>query len=789
MKSPGFTAVAVLTLALGIGSNTAIFSAVNAVLLRPLPFADPDRLVLVSEKTQQRSQRGFSVPDLFDFKEQSRSFAGFSGFYFEPINFGSRQGTERILASYVTADFFATLGVQPSLGRSFLPDDDRPGANQVVILAHRLWRQRLGGDPDVIGKTVLLDGKPFAVIGIMPSGFHLYTAAELWLPMGLWPYSRERSDHWALYAVARLKPGVTIQSAQAELEAVASRLSQQYPQWHTGMGAALVPLYEDMVGDIRPALLTLMAAVSLVLLIACMNVANLLLSRGASRQKEIAIRTALGAGRLHIVRQLLVENLLVALLGGGLGLLLAFWVMDLVLAVRGADVPRLHEVNLDHRVLGFSLAASLFAGLISGLAPSIQAARPELTTALKESGRTTDGTSRQRLRSALVVCEISLALLLLIGAGLLIKNLFLLRGVHLGYNPDQVLAVEISLPRMRYNDEFDKARFSQQVLGRVSALPGVQRSAASFPLPVYGTAWGMLYSVEGQPEPAPGQFPLAQVASVSPDYFSTLQIPLLQGRSFAETDTQEAPGVVIIDETLASFHWPNESPIGKHLRIRSEDRPRTIVGLVGSVKNSGLGERSRPQMYMPYLQKMQGTSLVPTVYLVLRTAGDPMSLAAALKEEIQEVDPNTAVSEIKPMDELLDESTAERRFSALLMGIFSGLALVLAAIGSYGVVSYSVAQRTHEFGIRMALGAQPSDVLKLVVGQGLKLSLIGVVIGLATAFALTRAMSGLLYGVSATDPITFSAVSLLLTSVTLLACYIPARRATKVDPMVALRYE
>jgi putative ABC transport system permease protein len=789
LKRPGFTVVAVLTLALGIGANTAIFSVVNAVLLRPLPFKEADRLVLLSQKTQEIKQRGFSVPDLFDFKEQNRSFESFAGFYSEPINFGSSQGAERLPASYVSADFFATLGVRPLMGRTFLPAEDHPGTDRVVIISQRLWQERFRGSADTVGKAVSLDGKPFTVVGVIPSGFRLYGETDLWLPFGLWPYSGERSDHWALYAVARLKRGVTFQAAQAEMEAIANGLSQQYPKTNSDAGAQLFPLYEDMVGDIRPALLILLAAVGLVLLIACVNIANLLLARAASRQKEIAIRAALGANRGRIVRQLLTENLMLAVIGGGLGVLLAFWGMDLVLALGGADIPRIHEVAIDRRVLVFSLVVSLFAGLIFGLVPALQAAETDLTNALKESGQMMSGSGRGRLRNALVICEIALALVLLIGAGLLIKSLVLLRGVNPGYNSDHVLTVEISLPRTKYQDEFDKARFSQQALERVRTLPGVQQAAASYPLPVYGRAWGMFYRVEGQPEPEPGKFPLSQVASVSPDFFSTLQIPLMQGRSFTNSDTQESPGVVIIDETLARLYWPNENPTGKRLTIQPEDRPREIVGVAGSVRNYGLGRSPKPQIYIPYNQRIQSTNLVPFEYLTLRTATDPASMTQAVKKEIQEVDRDIAISEIKPMNELLDEAIADRRFSALLMEIFSILALILAAVGIYGVMAYSVSQRTHEIGIRMALGAQSSDILKLVVGQGMILTLIGLIIGLTGAFVLTRLMSSLLYGVSATDPFTFIAISLLLAGVALVASYIPARRAMKVDPMVALRYE
>jgi putative ABC transport system permease protein len=788
VKTPGFTAVAIIALALGIGANTAIFSVVNAVLLRQLPYQEPERLVLLAQKTPQRPQTGFSIPDLFDFKEQNQSFAQCAGFYSELVNLGSPQGTELLPVSYVNADFFAALGTQPSVGRAFLSKDDYAGASQVAVISHEVWQKQFGGSQNVIGQKVTLDGRPFEIIGVMPRGFQFYEPIDVWLPMGLWPYSRERDNHWALYAVARLKPGVTIHAAQAEMDGIASQLSQQYPESNTDRGAALFPLHDEMVGEIRPALQLLLAAVGFVLLIACANVANLLLARSSVRQKEIAIRAALGAGRWRIVRQLLTESLLLAALGGALGVLLAFWATDLVMAVGGADIPRLAEVSIDRSVLGFSLAVTMLAGVGFGLVPALQATKLELTTALKESSRVGGGARGRRLRDALVIGEVALALVLLIGAGLLIKSLSVLRGVNPGYEPGQVLTVGLSLPRATYHDDFDRARFAQQVVERVSAIPGAEQVASSYPLPVYGMAWGMSYWAEGEPQPAAGQAPPCQTATVSPGFFSTLRIPLLQGRDFNESDRRESQGVIVIDETLARRHWPNESPLGKRLTVTG-DRPRTIVGVVGAVRNWGLNEAPRPQIYLPHLQPLDVTSFVPFMYLSVRTRVAPLSLAATVKSKIEEVDRDVAISEMKTMDELLDQSVAQRKFSTLLMELFSALALVLAAVGIYGVMSYSVTQRTQEIGIRMALGAQTKDVLRMVIGHGMTMVLIGVGIGLAGALAVTRIMSNLLYGVSATDPLTFVSVSLLLASVALVACLVPARRAMKVDPMEALRYE
>jgi putative ABC transport system permease protein len=788
VKTPGFSVVAIVALALGIGANTAIFSVVNGVLLRQLPYQEPERLVVLAQKMPQNPQAGFSIADLFDFKEQNQSFEQCAGFYSELVNLGSAQGTQQSPVSYVTADFFAALGVQPRVGRAFLPKDDYAGASQEVVISHDVWQKQFGGSPNVTGQKVTLDGRPFEVIGVMPQGFQFYEPIDLWLPIGLWPYSRERDNHWALYAVARLKPGVTIHAAQAEMDGIASQLSQQYPETNTDRGAALFPLYDEMVGEIRPALQLLLAAVGFVLLIACANVANLLLARSSVRQKEIAIRAALGAGRWRIVRQLLTESLLLALLGGALGVLLAFWATDLVMAVGGADIPRLAEVSIDRSVLGFSLLVTMLAGVCFGLAPALQATKLELTTALKESSRSATGGRGRRLRDALVIAEVALALVLLIGAGLLIKSLSLLRGVDPGYEPGQVLTVGISLPRATYRDDFDRARLSQQVLERVKAIPGAQSAASSYPLPVYGMAWGMFCRAEGEPEPAPGQAQECRTATVSPGFFQTLRIPLLQGRDFNESDRQESQAVIVIDETLARRHWPNESAVGKRL-IVSDDRPREVVGVVGAVRNWGLNEAPRAQIYLPHLQPLATTSFVPFTYLSVRTEVAPMSLAAVVKSKIEEIDRDVAVSEMKTMDELLDQSVAQRRFSTLLMELFSGLALLLAAVGIYGVMSYSVTQRTQEIGIRMALGAQTRDVLKMVIGHGMTLVLIGVGIGLVGAISVTRIMSSLLYGVSATDPVTFIVVSLLLAGVALLACLVPARRAMKVDPMEALRYE
>jgi putative ABC transport system permease protein len=790
LNNPGFTLIAVLTLALGIGANTAIFSLVDAVLIRPLPYPEPERLVILAQNNSQIRRSGFSMADLFDFREQSRSFASFAGFYYEPLNLGRSEGAEQVNAAFVTSDFFATLGAQPALGRAFVPAEDRRGADAVAVISQKVWRERFGGDPNALGQSIALDGRSYTVVGVAPPGFRLDTeAVDLWLPIGLFPHQWDRKNHWALYAVARLKAGVSLQAAQDEMNVIALRLSQQYPETNANQGVSVSPLHDDLVGQIQPLLLLLLTATGFVLLIACANIANLLLARGAARWKELAVRAAIGASRVRLIRQSLTESLLLGLIGGAAGLALAFWMTKLIVAANQASVPRVNEVGLDLRALSASLAMALAVGLLCGIAPAWQASKPELAGGLKEIGRLTGNKSRHRLGNALVVGEIALALALLIGSGLLIKSLALLRGVNLGYNADHLLAISVSLPRTTYRDDADKTRFTERAVERLRTLPGVQRAAGGFPLPVYGRSWGMAYSVEGEPATAPEQAHESLVASVSPDFFSTLQIPLIEGRDFTQFDSQTAAPVVIVDESLARRHWPDQNVAGKRITIRGGDPPRLIIGVVGGVRNSGLGERGRAQIYVPHQQPIAGTSLVPVVFLTLRTTVEPMSLEAAIRSKIGEVDRVVAVSQIAAMGTLLDESVAEQRLSALLLGLFSALALALAAIGIYGVMSYGVSQRTREIGIRLALGAKTRDVLRMVVGQGMTLALIGIAIGMVAALTLTRLMSRLLYSVSATDPVTYVAVAALLVAVALPACYLPARRATRVDPIIVLRSE
>jgi putative ABC transport system permease protein len=789
LKSRGFTAAAVIALALGIGANTAIFSVVNAVLLRPLPYPDPERIVTVWQNLQASGgpEREYTSPaDFNDWKEQGQTFEHMAAV----VNWGptmtGQAEPEQLRGAAISYDMFSVLGIEPALGRSFTREEDQPDGERVVILSNGLWRRRFGADPSLVGQTISLSGDSYTVVGIMPPGlkFPIINRAELWKPLSPALNKSCQRGCVVLRVIARLRPGATLESARSEMSTIASRIEQENPATNKGVGVTLIPLHEYVVGDVQLAVYVLFGAVGLVLLIACANVANLMLARAASRSKEIAIRTALGASRGRVIRQLLTESLLLAIIGGASGVLLAFWMVDILVAFSPEGTPRTDEIGIDGRVLAFSLATALLTGLISGLVPALQASTPNLNDALKEGGKgTQSGSHGRRARSILVVSEIALALMLLIGAGLLMKSFLRLQSVDPGFNPKNLLTAVISLPRASYPDRPRFVAFYAQLLDRIKTLPGVQSVGAISNLPLGGGRTDSDFSIQGRPQPEPGEHPVAWYDSVTVDYFRTMGMRLLEGREFTERDNQDGPKVVIISEALARRYFPGEQAVGKFLQF-GEKNVREIVGVMGDVKQFGLETDARPSMWFSAGQ-------IPDrgMYVVVRTSGDPAALASALRSEVWAIDNNLAVAEVAPMEKIVSESIAQPRFILLLVGFFAVVALVLAAVGIYGVMSYSVTQRSQEIGIRMALGAQASDVLKMVVWQGMALTAAGVAIGLAGAFAVTRLMGSLLYGVSATDPVTFGMIALILAGVALGASFVPARRATKVDPMIALRHE
>jgi putative ABC transport system permease protein len=792
IKRPGFTAVAVLTLALGIGANSAIFSVVNAVLLRPLPFMEPERLVYAEGADLRDGSKGGSIspPDFLDYREQNHVFERFAAF--QPLSFtltGDGSESERISSARVSAGFFETLGVAPLAGgRTFLAEEEQDGHNAVVVINYGLWQRRYGGDPKIVGKTIALNGQNATIVGVMPAGFEYPREAQLWSPIAFkTPATSLRRTHY-LRAVGRLKPGVTLAQAQADITSVARQLEQQYPDSNTNFGLGLTLLPEWTVGEMRPTLLVLLVAVGFVLLIACANVANLSLARGASRSREIAIRAALGASRGRVVRQLLTESVLMAMVGGALGLLLAMWGVDLLVSLGPENLLRMKEVATDWHVLGYTLLISVLTGILFGLFPALATSKTNLTETLKEGGRGTSGTSRQRLRSLLVISEVALSLILLIGAGLLIKSFLRLSQVDVGFKPTNLLTMQLSLTRTNYPKDEQRAVFFKQLIERIESLPGVQGAGAVSELPLSGQENDTFFNIEGKPAAAFGSTENdANIRGISPAYFQAISIPLQRGRFFDEHDALAAPKVVIVNESFVRQYLPGEDPLGKHLIIDfgSEPFKAEIVGIVGSIRHSSLGQTEpSPEMYVSLLQAPPyGANLV------VRAAGEPTRLTAVIRNEVHALDKDLPIYNVKTMEQRISESASQPRFRTLLLGIFACVALLLASIGIYGVISYSVTQRTHEIGLRLALGAQRSDVLRLVIWQGMRMALIGIALGVVGAFIVMRVLSSFLFGVSATDPVTFICVSLLLAVIAFLASYIPARRATRVDPMVALRYE
>ena len=802
IKSPLFSCVAIVALALGIGANSAVFSVVNSVLLRPLQFKDPGQLVMLWGKFDKEGipQNWISQPELFDLKDQCQSYEDLAAYTTGGANLTGTGEPVRVSSAIVSPGFFQILGLRPTIGRTFVPEEEQPANSKVAVLGYGLWQSRFGGDPGVTSQTVQLNGETYSILGVMPAGFDFPEHSDLWVPLALDRANlQSRGSHY-LQLIGRRKPDASLTQAQSELDGVARTLEEQYPQNYpsdSGFGLFAVPMQEQVVGEIRPALIVLLAAVALVLLIACANVANLLLARATVREREVAVRTALGATRARIIRQLLTESTLLAITGGAVGLLLAFICVKLFVAFGPRDIPRLEEISLDRTVAFFSLGLALLTGLIFGLAPALHISRTDLHEALKEGGRAVVGSGRHRLRKMLVVSEVAIALVLLVGAGLMIQSLRRMLEVDPGFRTENVLTMRLALPQTRYRENNDIIRFYKELFDRVAALPGVESSGAVSHLPLSGAYTSGTTIVES-PASGPGTLTIqgypyieADRRIVSPGYFTAMGIKLIDGRLLEDSDSENAPPVAVIDETFAKRFWPDGDAVGKRVVVGGTQQQLNwgrIVGVVSHVKHYALQKDGREQIYFPYLQR-------PTrsMFLAIRTTSDPKSLEGSVRAALQSIDREQPIYSVQSMGQLLSASVAQPRLNGILFAAFGVIAVILAVVGIYGVMSYSVEQRTHEIGVRMALGAQRRDVLRLVVGQGFGLTLMGVVIGaglsIAAALAFTRVMSALLFRVAATDPMTLVLVSLLLAAVALVACMLPARRAANCDPMIALRNE
>jgi putative ABC transport system permease protein len=785
-KRPGFTVVAVFTLALGIGANSAIFSVVNGVLLRPMPLEDPDRLIKIWETFPPSGQGTVSVPNLKDWRERNTVFNGIAAYAFSSVNLLAHDSPEQLSGVTVSTNFFDVVGVRPQLGRAFQTGEDEAGHNRVVLLSHRLWQRNFGGDAGMVGREIPLNGENYTVIGVMPPEFRFPSRlTEVWIPLVMpLDLARQRDNYW-MYTLARLKPDVGFEQAREQMVNIARRIERQYPDSQAGRSVFLIPLQEETVQNIRPALMAMLFAVGFVLLIACANVANLLLARATSRRREIAVRSALGASRLRLVRQLLTESLLLAVTGGALGLALARWGVEGLLILAANFLPRANEVGVDWRVAAFTAALSILTGVFFGLIPALQSSRVDLQSALKEGAGA--GMQTNWLRSALVVVEVAATLVLLIGAGLLIKSFIRLYETDLGFKAENVLTMSLALPRTKYPDAQLAAAFHQKLLDRVAALPGARSAGLINSLPLQRSGFSGGVTIEGQGPYEPGSHPQAGFRAISPEYFRALSVPLISGRFFTVEDQRNSALVVIVNQALAQQYLPGQNPIGKRIQFIGNDW-RTIVGVVGDVRESGVTRAATAGVFFP-VNQVAYAPLIQIMSLAVRANTEPTTLISAVRNAVREIDPAQPVFNVKTMEAVVADSVSDRRLNMLLLGIFAAVALTLSVIGIYSVMSYTVSQHTREIGIRMALGARSTDVLKLVVGHGMGLTSVGIVIGVAGAFVLTRLMATLLYGVKPTDPLTFTVFSALLMIVALLACYVPARRATKVDPMVALRTE
>ncbi|HEU4713073.1 MAG TPA: ABC transporter permease [Pyrinomonadaceae bacterium] len=791
IKRPGFTLIAVLTLGIGIGANSAIFSTIHALLLKPLPFPELDRVVAVWDKMPSRGvmHNEVTMANYLDWRAQNQSFDQLALYRWWSANLTGVDPPERLQGFLVTANFIDVTGLKPIMGRNFTEEENQPGKDAVAIITHSLWQRRFGGDPNIINKTITVNSIQRTVIGVMPEHFNFPKGAEVYAPITLTPELMGNRLSHSYYVIGRLKPGATIESAQAETDNITARLEKQYAETNTGWGATVFPIVADTVRQYDTALWVMMGAVGFVLLIACANVANLMLARATGRQREIALRAALGASRWRIMRQLLTESLIVALVGGAFGVLVGIWGVDALRASNPGDAARFapgwYQLGINFPVLLFTAGLSLFSGLVFGLAPALQLSRPNLNDALKEGSRQTSGSSH-RLRSSLVVFEVALSLVLLVGAGLLVRSFLSLVNTNAGFDPNNVLTMNLVLPSAKYRERPQRAAFYADLVQRVKSTPGVESAAVVNYLPLGGANSSDAYLIEGEPEPQPGQEHEGRYRVATPEYFETMRIPIVKGRAFTEHDKPGATPVAIVNETFARQHWPGQDAVGKRFRIFGpiESNPwMEIAGVVEDVRHE-LNLAVTPEFYLPHAQDPWSAMV-----LVAKTNVDPASLAATLRQQVWSIDKDQPVFDVRTMQEVRAASVTMYSFSSVMLGIFAGIALLLASIGIYGVMAFAVTQRTQEIGIRMALGARALDVLKLVISHGMKLALLGIVIGLAGAWGLTRFMSGLLVGVQPTDLLTFAIVSACLFIAALLACYLPARRATKVDPLVALRYE